>query len=380
MGVLTAVTASVAAAAIIASCRWGCSRLKALARRLKQRAKGLPSETVRLVPVPGEQKLTGHESDPDAVVAYGHWNVSNITASPAYILGATLLKPRIAGRTRLLAYEWPHDDQNSIAPNGVARICAEFVLPAKTIDPGKDLQTHVEFTDHLQNPIRMRVIFKPPHGENLDPVARAPELLSDTPDPVSKNVASFLQLESNQLGQSGLTKMLVGRMPNGSTKPAFDESWSGDIPRPYVQVPSGSRLESANASGLIGYYKSLGERERTVFIEALTARLSAKTGYAPVAYLIVLVMFRLDMLPRAITTTLQQFPRGSRELVNLGSVLDQLLRWEYPSFTEQQLADIERLVGHLPERVGHLLSERIVAVHAFHARTIDSPSNTIESI
>jgi len=75
------------------------------------------------------------------------------------------------------------------------------------------------------------------------------------------------------------------------------------------------------------------------------------------------------MLPLAMSTILCQFSRGSRDLVNLGSVLDQLLRWEYWAFTEPQLVEVERIMEHLPQQA-RFVAARVAAARAYHASHI----------
>jgi len=275
--------------------RWGVKGIRSLSHRWKQRKRGLPRETIRLVPVPNEQRLSVNGEAPDSVGVYGRWYVSNITDLPAHVLAATLLKPRVEGGFRMLDIDGRIQDENrGVAAHGVAMIHVGFRLPRASLKLNEDLQATVEFVDHLRNAMLVRTVFRAEHGAESEQTLPPAETLESIDNPVSKNVASFLKLELAQLQQSGLQPMLVVRLPDGKTQGAFDEWWDSNKPRPFLQLPRGAKLESDNAERLVDYYNSGSSGDRTVFLDALMSRLSETMEYAPVAYLALLVMFRLD--------------------------------------------------------------------------------------
>ncbi len=129
--------------------------------------------------------------------------------------------------------------------------------------------------------------------------------------------------------------------------------------------PENAKIESDNASTLIKFYKSLKNQQRDGCVESLLKRLSRETAYAAVGYLILLVLYRIGYLKKALETAKKEFQGDSTcGLSNFLRLLDGLLKYEYTESSGDMLANIEQFLKGMKEHTFGI-SERLLAVRVF---------------
>ncbi len=175
------------------------------------------------------------------------------------------------------------------------------------------------------------------------------------PDPMEKNIASVLQFELVELRSRGPAPLgtLSAPQENGSDDSAPEESQPGNPPR--------RQLASPNAEALLRLFSRLSSEEETArFRTALCDRLQGQRGYGPVAYLILLVLFRTGSLSEGLTAAESGLSGDALALFGIRRLLALLLQWEWRSFSDRLLDDVERFVCRLgdPFRT----TERIAAI------------------
>jgi hypothetical protein len=133
-----------------------------------------------------------------------------------------------------------------------------------------------------------------------------------------------------------------------------------------VPDPEQASVESDNATALLNRFQSLSsDDERSRFTSALLRRLSRGTEYSPIGYLILLVLFRTGRFTDAVHAARREL-QGDIEpgFSGLLRMVDGLLRFEHPGFTNEQLDEIERLVETIVEPTFGI-RERVAAIRAF---------------
>jgi hypothetical protein len=141
-----------------------------------------------------------------------------------------------------------------------------------------------------------------------------------------------------------------------------------DSPRNQAILPDGevASIVSDNGDTLLKVYRDLPDDEaRERYVAALLSRLSRESEYAPVAYLILLTLFRVRRLPDALITAKRELMNdrayGFSDFVRL---LDGLLRTDHKSFEPKWLDEIERFLEGIDEHTFHI-GERVAAIRAY---------------
>ena len=134
------------------------------------------------------------------------------------------------------------------------------------------------------------------------------------------------------------------------------DSWTSNSPLNQIIVsdPDAASLTSDNLEALVGFYRDLGSaEERERFKRALLDRLAPNKGYLAVSYFIVAVLWTLGSLPEALEKAKRALPQNETRVFGLSNVLmllNGLLKYRYPDFTNDMLDDIERMThGSLTE-------------------------------
>ncbi len=122
-----------------------------------------------------------------------------------------------------------------------------------------------------------------------------------------------------------------------------------------VSDPEEATLRSDNLDALIGLYRSLqSDDQRKTFEQALLDRLSPDRGYLAVSYFIVAVFWKIGMFAEALTKAKRDLPRNEWRVYGLSNVLmllNGLLRYRYPDFSDHMLDQTEQLTHGLSETV-----------------------------
>ena len=202
------------------------------------------------------------------------------------------------------------------------------------------------------------------------------EMVSSISNPVEKEVATVLQAELARYEKCGRR---VGGL--GSVHLAFDgreitgvgtDSWNPNSPnnQSISTNPDACELRSDNLDALMAFYESLSANEREQFASALLARMDGK-AYLPVTYFIVCVLWKIGRLKDALEKAKANLPHGEIKVFGLSNalmLLNGLLRYRHPDFTNAMLDDIERfLVGlnehpfQIPEKLAVIRTARLRA-------------------
>lgn len=100
-------------------------------------------------------------------------------------------------------------------------------------------------------------------------------------------------------------------------------------------------------------------------MESLLKRLSREAAYAPVGYFILLVLYRIGYLNKALETAKKELQADSAYgFSDFLRLLDGLLKYEYTEFSTEMLNDIEQFLKGIKEHTFGI-SERLLAVRAF---------------
>ncbi len=140
-----------------------------------------------------------------------------------------------------------------------------------------------------------------------------------------------------------------------------------------VSDPENAALMSDNLDALVGFYRRLGsEGEKECFVNALLGRLAPDRGYLAVSYFIVALLWSVGLLHEALRKVKRDLPESETRVFGLSNVLmllNGLLKYRYPDFTEQMLDEIERMTHGLNENL-FLIPDKIAAIRASRLGTL----------
>ncbi len=218
----------------------------------------------------------------------------------------------------------------------------------------------------------MRVLSAAPE----EPANPSLEVVSSISNPVEREVATVLQAELARYEKCGRR---VGGL--GSIHLAIDgreiagvgtDSWNPNSPnnQSILANPDACDLRSDNLDALTAFYEGLSANEKEQFASALLARMDGK-AYLPMTYFIVCVLWKIGRLKDALEKAKANLPQGEIKVFGLSNalmLLNGLLRYRHPDFTNEMLDDIERfLVGlkehpsQIPEKLAAIRTARLMA-------------------
>jgi hypothetical protein len=313
--------------------------------------------------------------------------VKNRTTIPLALVRARLLKPKIRGEILNDDVSVRAVDRNIygdahsgyVVPPGVTLPASAVIMirgvPTKKL--GKQVRATIGVTDdegHEQKvTVEMLVLPLPA----IDTSIPSLEIVSAISNPVEREVASVLQAEvsrydkcGRRVGGLGSIHLVVNKyeMTGVGT-----ESWKADSPKnqSLYDNPDVCELRSDNLDALMAIYGRLATREeRDQFASALLYRMDGKT-YLRVTYFIFCALWKTGKLREALEKAKAELPQGEIKMFGLSNtlmLLNGLLRYRYPDFTNQMLDDIERfLVGlkehpfQIPEKIAAIRTARLIA-------------------
>jgi len=213
--------------------------------------------------------------------------------------------------------------------------------------------------------LKMRVIAPPP----ATPARPALEMVSAISNPVEKEVASVLQAElsryekcGRRVGGLGSVHFVIdGREMTG----VGTDGWNPNSPKnqSITDNPDVCDLRSDNLEALMAFYEHLSPGEKEQFASALVARLGSK-AYLPVSYFIVLALSKSGRFKDALENAKSKLPQGEISVFGLSNVLmllNGMLRYRHPDFTNEMLDEIERFLDGLNEH-SFQIPEKLVAI------------------
>ena len=199
---------------------------------------------------------------------------------------------------------------------------------------------------------------------------RTKEAIYSIKNEIEKEVASVLKTEIERYKECGRRVGGLGsvRLKN-SNSPGMGTEWrKADSPiNNSIEInPQKDYIISENAQALIKLFESLeNENDREIFVNSLLNRLSREKEYAPVGYLIFLVLFRINKLEMAFDVAKEKLYKDSGYgFSDALSLLDGLLRFEHGEFSKDLLEKIELFIDGLDEHTFQIL-ERLSAIRTF---------------
>jgi len=240
-------------------------------------------------------------------------------------------------------------------------------------DEGEDLTVVLGISDEDGFEQRVSVVCRGLRKPKLSDLPKPVEALHAIADPIEKDVASVLQTELSRYeingrqagGLGSVYIVMAGREIKqlGNDVRIMQATANQEI----VFEPETAEIKSDNLDSLLALYARLAtDDERERFANALLSRLQDEKGYARVAYLIVLALWKVGLLGEALEAAMFGLPEDDRKdygLSNALMMLNGLLRYRHPDFTPDMLDTIERFLKGSQEH-SFCIPQKIAAIRA----------------
>lgn len=309
-----------------------------------------------------------------------HLTVKNRTEEPLGLSHVRLVKPCIRG-------EIVHEDVSVRAVDrnmyGTAAHSGHLIPPKMALPASASVMIRGVPWRKPKNEVRVKIAISDDEGyvqivafkmrviapASATPARPALEMVAAISNPVEREIATVLQAElaryekcGRRVGGLGSVHFVIdGR---GMTGVGTD---GGNPNSPKNQSvtdnPEVCDLRSDNLEALMAFYQRLSPGEKEQFASALIARLGSK-AYLPVSYFIVLALLRIGHLKDALENAKSKLPQGEISVFGLSNVLmllNGLLRYRHPDFTNEMLDEIERFLDGLNEH-SFQIPEKLAAI------------------
>jgi hypothetical protein len=354
--------------------KWGRTQCRKFLHFFTRYRPKVPKETIRIIPRHNHNWwYLGSSKNKPAMQLFCDLYITNISDVDVLICEVILKKPKTVGHIFVR-----HPDQDiygsySIPPGYTTKANADFWIQPLISKSDKQLISDIEFVDQFGNSHRVKKVqFYPKlkkKQEQISPQIQM-ERISDIKNPVEKKVVSVLQAEINRYKDCGRKVGGLGSIKTTYRKRTycgFGTDWRvPDSPelQEVISDPENVKIESDNATILINLYCSFNEKEQNDFVENLLKRISRQKAYAPIAYFILFVLYRIGYLNKALETaqkTLQgDSAYGFSDFLRL---LDGLLKYEYQKFSTEMLDSVEQFLKEIKEPTFKIY-ERLSAIRA----------------
>jgi hypothetical protein len=341
----------------------------------------VPSETLRIVQDVNQSFWgpAGYADTPAMqVVLDGH--VTDTSGRRNRVLAAEIPKPLTHAMAVSLSNNHDARREQALSPYECANLRVVFFVQPVVAKKGKPWQTSVIFIDQYGNRHRIKnCTFRPIVGDAPRPPKEPEEFPYEIGDPIEKEVVSVLKAELSRYGVCGRSCGGLGSIhivyERHSLTGVGTDSWTANSPlnQTIVSDPENAALMSDNLDALVGFYQGLGsDGEKECFANALLGRLASDRGYLAVSYFIVALLWKVGLLPEALRKAKQDLPENETRVFGLSNVLmllNGILKYRYPDFTDQMLDEIERMTHGLNENL-FLIPAKIAAIRASRLRTL----------
>lgn len=312
--------------------------------------------------------------------------VKNRTEEPLGLVHVRLVKPRVRG-------EILHEDVSVRAVDrnmyGTAAHSGYLIPPKMILPASASVMIRGVPWGKLKNEVRVKIAISDDEGyeqsiafkmrviapTSATPARPAVEMVPVISNAVEREVATVLQAELSRYEKCGRR---VGGL--GSVHFAIDgrgmtgvgtDSWNANSPKnqSVADNPDVCDLQSDNLEALMAFYERLSAAEKEQFASALTMRLGDKS-YLAVSYFIVLALMKIGRLKDALENAKSKLPQGDISVFGLSNVLmllNGLLRYRYPDFTNGMLDEIERFLDGLNEH-SFQIPEKLAAIRTARLR------------
>ena len=116
----------------------------------------------------------------------------------------------------------------------------------------------------------------------------------------------------------------------------------------------------------MGYYARLSDDDKETFEAALLGRIGPEQGYLRISYFVVCALWKVGKLPDALKNAKLKLPQGEMKEFGLSNTLmmiNGLLRYRYPDFSNDMLDEIEKFLDGMKEH-SFQIPEKIAAIRA----------------
>lgn|GEM_PF-1336381 len=334
---------------------------------------------------------TGDQKPSMQVVSY--WYITNQTNHPLMMLNAYIVRPRIYGHVITKDVTSQYHGSYPVPPHSTTDLHADFWINPPIRKVGKDLKLDIVFVDQYGQKRKIRnVDFISDKKEKTAPKNLDVEAIYALENNIEKKVAAVLKDEINRYKKFGRRSGELGSiyaLYNGKKiKSIYQDGWtnskSGERQEIVVDTEN-THVFSENGDALVVFYKELkDDAGKELFINSLISRLSREKEYYCVSYLILYVLFRIGRLKDGLAASESRFqkkqsfldrllnrkpkeePRELHQQYGFSDALgliNGLLRYEHPSFSDNELDLIDRFISNIEE----------------HAFRIDEKINSIRS-
>jgi len=317
------------------------------------------------------------------------FSVKNQSDAPVGLMRARVIKPKISGEVLhdMITVRQQRGRMHGTAYVSSYRIAPGTSLPASAMvmirgtprkDEGEDLTVVLGISDEDGFEQRVSVVCRGLRKPKLSDLPKPVEALHAIADPIEKDVASVLQTELSRYEINGRQAGGLGSvyivMAGREIKQLANDVliMQATANQEIVFEPETAEIKSDNLDSLLALYARLAtDDERERFVNALLSRLQDEKGYACVAYLIVLALWKVGLLGEALEAAMFGLPEDGRKdygLSNALMMLNGLLRYRHPDFTPDMLDTIERFLQgsqehsfRIPQKIAAIRARRLLS-------------------
>ena len=364
---LSAVANVVAIArAVVGAIRWGGAVMGAVRRPHTGFKPTVPRETIRAVPSRDIWWHMGSQDGLPAMQIATRWLITNISDRPTMVARASMSRGWFRRK-----HEADMILEEPVPVDAKVEVMIDFWVHPPFRKEGESFNARLTLVDHLGNPHRTDALTIPsdwrPKREEPKPTE---EVMHAIGDPLVKHVVAILRDEVNRYRECGRPVGGLGSVEvtheNRTLKGIGYQGRETNSPRRQwiVSDPDEECIHSYNLDGLMTIFNRQDEAKKQVIVDALLQRITLESEYTPVGYFFVLALFRMGQLPTALHTIKAELvddkKYGFDDAVRM---LSGLLQYEYPSFDDPTLDEVERFMVGL-DGSAHYLKERCVAARA----------------
>lgn len=313
-----------------------------------------------------------------------HFAVKNQSALPVGLVGARVIRPKIKGE--VIHGQITVRQQNGHM-HGTAQVSGYRIAPGTTL-PGhavvmirgeprgsteRDLNVRFGIADEDGNEQRVSVLCRGIRPPKPTDAAIPLEALHGITNSIEKDVAAVLQAEIGRYEKNGRTRGGFGSFhmthDGRSDLQIPADAWVMNTARnqEISEIAEQYEIRSDSLDALLTIHGRLttdDERER--FANALLSRLQEDRGYARVAYMIVMALWKVGLLGEALDAAMFGLPEDDQRnfgISNIFMLLNAMLRFQHLQFSDEALDTIERFVQSSSEHQFRI-RQKIAAIRA----------------
>ncbi|HUU53394.1 MAG TPA: hypothetical protein VMY87_00610 [Armatimonadota bacterium] len=364
---------------VVAFLRYGRA-VRAHVGRWLTRLLGRGQDYLRIVELPeGSWWGSGSVGGDAAMQVVGKWSITNTRDDELSLVRVYIREPNVEGSVFTRDPDGTLFGQFALRPRTATQASTDFWIRPPIREKGQDLCVDVVFVDNLgRHHVAAGTTFKGrvPRPKK-PPVSAAPVSPHAIQDPIEKDVAAVLLAEMDRYRVCGRERGGFGSVTilhrGAKREPPFpDGRLLGSTKlQAVVPDPEAGAVASEHADLLAKLHSSLAPQDRERFVEHMLSQLDRDSAYTSVAYLILLVLYRIGRLSDALRAAKERLrgapPHGYGDFVSL---LSRLLQYEHSAFTGEMLDEVEWFVDGIEEYTFQIPERAAAARTALLARRL----------